>query len=99
VKRLILIAASIVLVTGGCGPSETPQQKAAARLQKAEAAMNACKEKAGLASSPTPTTVLLADPATAGQPLTPETADQLRMKVQCRPELDELLGARRDAGR
>lgn len=97
-KRLILIAASIVLVAG-CGPAETPQQKAAARLQKAEVTMNACKEKAGLASSPTPDTVVLADPATSGQPMTPATADQLRMKVQCRPELDELLGARRDAGR
>ena len=96
-KRLILVGASM-LVVAGCGPSQSPQQKAAARLSKAEAAMEACKQKNGLASSPTPASVILDDPATRGQTLTPEMADQLRMKVQCRLELDELLAARRAAG-
>jgi len=97
-KRAIPIVVAM-LVVAGCGPSENPAQKAAARLAKAEAAMETCKQNNGLAASPTPATVILDDPATRGQPLTPELADQLRMKVQCRRELDELVAARRDAGK
>src|SRR5207247_1364867 len=37
------------------------------------------------------------DPATRGQEMTPEMAGQLRLKVQCALELNELLAARRDA--
>jgi hypothetical protein len=38
---------------------------------------------------------VLDDPATRGQALTPELAGQLRLKIQCRLQLDELLAARR----
>jgi hypothetical protein len=97
VKRVLMLLV-VAIGTVGCGRSESPAEKAAARLAKAEAAMESCKLRNGLASTPTPGAVILDDPATRGQPLTPETTDQLRMKVQCRPELDELLGARRAAG-
>lgn len=77
--------------------SETPQQKAAADLAKAEAAMNECKQRVGLGDVPTPDTAVLDDPAARGAALTPETAGQLRLKVQCRAELDSLLAARKGA--
>jgi len=95
VKRTVILLA---LVLAGCS-RENPQEKAAARLARAEAAMNECKQRVGLGSMPTPDTVVMADPATKGAELTPETAAALRLKVQCRLELDELLAARRDAGR
>ena len=94
-KRTLLLLA---LILAGCS-RETPQQKAATRLQKAEAAMTECKQRVGLGAMPTPDTVVLAEPATKGAEMTPETAALLRLKVQCRMELDELLGARRDAAR
>lgn len=101
VKRVVILVDVMVLLVVmalvGCGRGETPQQKATARLARAETAMDACKQGSGLAATPTPTTVILDDPATKGQMLTPEMADQLRMKVQCRIELDELLEARRGA--
>ena len=93
-KRTVILLA---LVLGGCA-QESPQEKAAARLARAEAAMTECKQKVGLGNMPTPDTVVLADPATRGAELTPETAAALRLKVQCRLELDELLAARRNAG-
>jgi hypothetical protein len=86
------------LVLAACS-TESPQQKAAVRLQKAEAAMTECKQRVGLGDMPTPDTVVLADPATRGAEMTPEGAALLRLKVQCRLELDELLAARREAGR
>ncbi len=82
-----------------CGPRETREQQARARLAKAEAAMNECKQRGGLGDIPTPDTVVLADPAQKGAELTTEMAGQLRLKVQCRLELDELLDARRNAPR
>ncbi|OGK85729.1 MAG: hypothetical protein A2X52_07480 [Candidatus Rokubacteria bacterium GWC2_70_16] len=94
-KRIVVLLA--VLMLAGCGRGETPQQKAAARLARAEVAMEACKQRHGLQTTPTPSTVILDDPTTRGQMLTPAMADQLRMKVQCRMELDELLEARRGA--
>jgi len=101
VKRVVglpvVVVLLVVVALGGCGPGETSQQKAAARLARAETAMEACKQRTDLAGTPTPSTVVLDDPATRGQMLTPEMADQLRMKVQCRIELDELLEARRGA--
>jgi hypothetical protein len=92
-----LVLAGVLLVAA-CGRSESPEQKAAARLARAEAAMEECKKRLGFESTPTPTTVVLDDPATRGQVPTPETMNQLRMKVQCRVELDELLDARRGPG-
>ena len=86
---------ALVLAIAGCSPSETPQQQAAARLTKAEAAMEECKRGIGLADVATPAGVVLDDPATRGQDLTPELAGQLRLKIQCRVQLDELLAARR----
>jgi hypothetical protein len=76
-----------------CTPAETPEQHAAVRLKKAEAAMNECKARIGLASVPTPTTLVLDDPATRGAEMTPETAAQLRMKLECALPLNELLAA------
>jgi hypothetical protein len=97
VKRSLWIVL-LALAVAACGPSEDPQQKAAARLAKAEAAMQACKDQNGLGTTPTPTTVVLDDPATRGQAPTPDMANQIRLKVACRIELDELLDARRGAG-
>ena len=57
--------------------------------------MNECKQRVGLADIATPDKVILDDPTTRGQEMTPEMAGQLRLKIQCRLELDELLAARR----
>jgi hypothetical protein len=84
-----------VLLAAACTPAETPEQQGAARLQKAEAAMNECKARIGLASAPTPTTLVMDDPATRGAEMTPETAAQLRMKVECALPLNELLAAQK----
>jgi hypothetical protein len=93
--RIIASALMVALAIPGCSPAETPQQQAAARLAKAEAAMEECKRSGGLADVATPAGVVLDDPATRGQALTPELAGQLRLKIQCRLQLDELLAARR----
>jgi hypothetical protein len=90
--RRAAIVAALVLLAACDGPKPPKTED---RLQKAEAAMEECKKRVGLAEIPTPTGVVLDDPATRGQALTPELAGQLRLKVQCRMELDELLGARR----
>jgi hypothetical protein len=84
-----------VLLGAGCTPAETPEQQAAARLQKAEAAMNECKARIGLTSIPTPTTLVMDDPAARGAEMTPEAAAQLRMKVECALPLNELLAAQK----
>lgn len=94
-KRTLLV---IALFAVACS-REDPRQKAIGRLQKAEAAMNECKQRIGLGDIPTPDTVVMANPETRNGELTPEAAGQLRMKVQCRLELDELLDARRGAPR
>jgi hypothetical protein len=65
------------------------------RLAKAEAAMTDCKKRVGLEDVATPAGMVLDDPATRGQEMTPEMAGQLRLKVQCALELNELLAARR----
>lgn len=90
--RRILVLTAIAMALLGCEPSKPT---AAQRLAKAEAAMEECKKRTGLADVATPSGVILDDPATHGQPMTPELAGQLRLKVQCRLELDELLAARR----
>lgn len=95
----VSVLTAVTALSAACGPRETPEQKARGRLEKAETAMNACKERIGLAAAPTPDTVVLADPATKGAELTPEMAGALRLKVECRLELDELLDARRAASR
>jgi hypothetical protein len=83
-----------VVLIAACTPAETPEQQAAARLSKAEAAMNECKKRIGMADVPTPTTLVMDDPARRGAELTPETAAQLRMKIECALPLNELLAAR-----
>ena len=95
VGGMIGTALVVAVAMAGCSPAETPQQQAAARLAKAEAAMEECKRSVGLGDVATPTGVVLDDPATRGQALTPELAGQLRLKIQCRLQLDELLAARR----
>jgi predicted small lipoprotein YifL len=42
-------------------------------------------------------TAVLDDPSKRGEPITVDLANQLRMKIQCRLELDELLAARKAA--
>lgn len=91
IGRLLLVATLVA----GCTPGETPQQQAAARLARAEAAMEECKKSVGLGDVATPGAVILDDPATRGQAMTPEMAGQLRLKIQCRVQLDELLAAQR----
>ena len=91
-RALLLIGIALV----GCNRSEGPKvSPAAERLAKAEAAMEECKKRVGLQDVATPTGVVLDDPATRGQEMTPEMAGRLRLKIQCRLELDELLAARR----
>ena len=89
----VLLLAGLLLALIACDSSKSPKA-AADRLAKAEAAMDACKKKQGLEGIATPTGVVLDDPATRGQEMTPELAGQLRLKIQCRLELDELLAAR-----
>ena len=86
----LLLAA---VLAAGCTPAETPAQQAAARLQKAEVAMNECKARIGMADVATPTTLVMDDPATRGAEMTPERAAQLRMKIECALPLNELLAA------
>jgi hypothetical protein len=88
------LAAVLLLTLAHCDSPKAPKT-AADRVAKAEAAMEECKKKQGLEAIPTPTGVVLDDPATRGQALTPELAGQLRLKIQCRLELDELLAARK----
>ena len=87
--------AALVFALAACdrGPNEPPKVDAA-RVAKAEAAMETCKKNAGLQDIPTPTGLVLDDAATRGQEMTPEMAGQLRLKVQCMLELNELLAAR-----
>ena len=92
-RRVLALPALLLALVACDGPK--PPKTDAERLAKAEAAMEACKQRVGLAEITTPTGVVLDDPATRGQALTPELAGQLRLKVQCRLELDELLAARR----
>jgi hypothetical protein len=96
VGAVVRLLTALVLMVAACDGTPTPPKTSAAeRLGKAEAAMEACKQRTGLADVATPSGVVLDDPATRGQALTPELAGQLRLKVQCRLELDELLAARR----
>jgi hypothetical protein len=88
------LAAVLLLSLAHCDSPKAPKT-AADRVAKAEAAMDECKKKQGLEAIPTPTGVVLDDPATRGQAITPELAGQLRLKIQCRVELDELLAARK----
>ena len=85
----------LAVLVAACTPAETPEQQAAARLQKAEAAMNECKARIGLARVATPTALVMDDPATRGAEMTPESAAQLRMKVECALPLNELLAAQK----
>ena len=87
------LAAVLLLTLAHCDSPKAPKT-AADRVAKAEAAMEECKKKQGLEAIATPTGVVLDDPATRGQAMTPELAGQLRLKIQCRVELDELLAAR-----
>ena len=56
--------------------------------------MNDCKTRIGMTDVPTPTTLIMDDPATHGA-FTPETAAQLRMKVECALPLNERLAAQK----
>jgi len=85
-----------LLSLAACNQSPGPLHKAD-RVAKAEAAMAECKKRVGLDDVATPSGMVLDDPATRGQEMTPEMAGQLRLKVQCALELNELLAARRDA--
>jgi hypothetical protein len=91
IRRALLLA----VLLAACSPGETPEQQATARLAKAQAAMEECKKSVGLGDVTTPAGVILDDPATRGQAMTPEMAGQLRLKIQCRVQLDELLAAQR----
>jgi hypothetical protein len=94
--RTCSLVLGLALVAVACRRTEAPKASPAVeRLAAAEAAMEECKRRVGLQDVATPTAVVLDDPATRGQELTPELAGQLRLKIQCRLELDELLAARR----
>lgn len=83
----------LVVALAACDGPKPPKAQAAERLTKARVAMDACKQRVGLGKVATPTAAVLDDPATRGQALSHELAGQLRLKVQCRLELDELLAA------
>jgi len=87
--------AVVLLLTLAHCDSPKPPKTAADRVAKAETAMEECKKRQGLEGIATPAGVVMDDPATRGQEMTPELAGQLRLKIQCRLELDELLAARR----
>ena len=94
---IVRVGVVVLLVAlAGCNQTAGPLRKAD-RVAKAEAAMTECKKRIGLEEVPTPSGMVLDDPETRRQELTTETAGQLRMKVQCAFELNELLAARRDA--
>jgi hypothetical protein len=96
--RRIYALSILMLGLAACNQAPPPgPSPAAQRLAKAEAAMTECKKRVGLENIPTPAGMVLDDPATRGQEMTPELAGQLRLKVQCVLELNELLAARRDA--
>lgn len=57
--------------------------------------MNDGKTRIGIADVPTPTTLTMDDPATHGAALTPETAAQPCMNVECALPLNELLAAQK----
>ena len=86
----------LLLALAACNKTPGPLHKTD-RIAKAEAAMTECKKRIGLEDVSTPSGMVLDDPATRGQEMTPEASGQLRMKVQCAFELNELLAARRDA--
>jgi hypothetical protein len=90
-------AVCLSLVLTACNQSTPGPLRKADRVAKAEAAMADCKKRVGLDDVATPSGMVLDDPATRGQDMTPEMAGQLRLKVQCALELNELLTARRDA--
>ena len=89
--------ALFLLVLAACNQSPPGPLHKTDRVGKAEAAMADCKKRVGLEDVATPSGMVLDDPATRGQEMTPEMAGQLRLKVQCALELNELLTARRDA--
>ena len=96
-RRPMRVAALVsILVVAACNQSPGPLHKTDS-VAKAEASMAACKKRVGLDDVATPSGMVLDDPATRGQEMTPEMAGQLRLKVQCALELNELLAARRDA--
>jgi hypothetical protein len=95
---MIVRVAMVVFVLGLAACNQKPGAlHKTDRVAKAEAAMTECKKRIGLEEIPTPSGMVLDDPVTRGQEMTPEGAGQLRMKVQCAFELNELLAARRDA--
>jgi hypothetical protein len=97
-RRLTPVAALVCLLTvTACNQAPPGALHKANRVAKAEASMAECKKRVGLEDVATPTGMVLDDPATRGQEMTPEMAGQLRLKVQCALELNELLAARRDA--
>jgi len=95
-RALIGYAALCSVALIACNQTPGPLHKTD-RVAKAEAAMAECKKRVGLEDVATPSGMVLDDPATRGQAMTPEMAGQLRLKVQCALELNELLAARTDA--
>jgi hypothetical protein len=93
--RRLAVVLAVALAACDQAPPAGPSA-AAQRLARAEAAMADCKKRVGLEEIATPSGMVLDDPATRGQEMTPEVAGQLRLKVQCALELNELLAARRD---
>ena len=96
----VLIGCAAVCFTmafAACNQSPPAALHKTDRVAKAESAMADCKKRVGLDDVATPSGMVLDDPATRGQEMTPEMAGQLRLKVQCALELNELLAARRDA--
>src|SRR5258705_6525640 len=97
--RLLTRVAALVsiLVVTACNQSPPGPLHKTHRVAKAEASMSACNKRVGLDEGATPSGMVLDDPATRGQEMTPESAGQLRLKVQCALELTELLAPRRAA--
>src|SRR5262249_20471446 len=92
-----VVSLLLLIALPACNQSPPSALHKTDRVAKAEAAMTECKKRVGLDEGATPTGMVLDDPATRGKEMTPEMAGQLRLKVQCALELNELLAARRDA--
>jgi hypothetical protein len=91
IRPIVVVGFSLLLWS--CA---TPSPSPSSRLMNAESELNACKDRLGLAATPTPDTESLYRPSSPAA-LTSNDVGQIRIKSMCGPELDAFLRARREA--